>query len=281
VETRNPTAENRRPKLGNCSWFFKRGWTPIKALRGSAGWVALRFNPFNLLTFLTHFGFRISDFFRPSAFGFRISCSLLIYLVAGRSLLADTNSIPEVPESSLRPARGEILPGFWEQYGGWVALASALLLLILAILIWLLLQPKPPIPTPPAAQARQELEPLRQRAEDGNVVSRVSQIIRHYVASMFALPPGELTTAELSGTLLQNQNIGAELGDDVVKFLRECDLRKFAPSQAQAPLDAVARALGLINRTESRVAELNQLAAARATDSNANRLVAKGTQDFK
>src|SRR5262249_19221686 len=125
-----------------------------------------------------------------------------------------------------------------------------------------------------AAQARQELEPLRQRAEDGNVVSRVSQIIRHYVANVFALPQGELTTTELSGTLLQNQNIGPELGGDMVKFLRECDLRKFAPAQPQAPLDAVSRALGLINRTESRVAELNQLAAARAADSNANQLVA-------
>jgi hypothetical protein len=193
-----------------------------------------------------------------------------MYFAAGLSLLADSNSVPDLPSSSLRPARGEILPGFWQQYGGWVVLGAALLLLTIATLIWLLVQPKPPILTPPAAQARQELEPLRQRAEDGNVLSRVSQIIRHYVASVFALPPGEVTTTELSGTLLQNQCIGPELGGEVVKFLRECDLRKFAPLQPQAPLDAVSRALGLINQAESRVAELNQSATARAVESKVN-----------
>ena len=273
MKIRNPKAEARRgnPKAEG------RNPKEIRSPKFERGWLSSCVNAFNALISLTHFGFRISTFFRPSVFGFRIS------LLGALPLLADTNSVPDLPSSSLRPARGEILPGFWEQYGGWVVLGAALLLLTIATLIWFLVQPKPPIPTPPGAQARQELEPLRQRAEDGGVLSRVSQIIRHYVAGAFALPPGELTTAELSGTLLQNQNIGPELGGEVVKFLRECDLRKFAPAQPQAPIDAVSRALGLINRAESRVAELNQMAAARAAESNANQLAAtrRGTEDLK
>jgi len=215
-------------------------------------------------------GFRMSGFLRPSAFGFRILCPVLIFLIGVHSLLADSNSIPEVP-ASLRPPRGELMPGFWELYAGWVILGAVLVVVGIATFVWLLMLPKPTPPIPPAIQARQELEPLRQRTQDGTVLSQVSQIVRHYVARAFAMPPGELTTTEFSGTLRQNQNIGSELGGEVIAFLRECDLRKFAPRAPQTPFDAVSRASSLIDRAENRVAELRQLHAENNVDSTNHR----------
>jgi hypothetical protein len=191
----------------------------------------------------------------------RISSAPLFLLIPALRIRADTNVILDVQAPSLRPPRPEILPGFWEQYGTWMFLAGALVFIAIGILVWFLVRLKPPAPIPPAAQARQQLEPLRQRAEDGRMLSQVSQIVRRYIAAAFALPPGELTTTELTRTLLDDQKVGPELGGEVIAFLRECDLRKFAPSPPQVSLGAASRAASLIDRAENRVAEFNRLAA--------------------
>jgi hypothetical protein len=197
--------------------------------------------------------------------------SLLIYvftLIA--AVAAGTNEGPELPSSSLRPPRGEILPSFWEQYGLWVVLGAVLALGTFSFLIWLLLRPRPAMPIPAAVQARKELEPLKQRPEDGILLSQISQILRHYLAAVFPLPRGELTTSDLSQSIAQDQKIGAELGGEVIAFLRECDLRKFAPTPPRAPLEAVPRALSLIDRAEKRLAELNRPPTEQSADSESN-----------
>ena len=261
MEGRNPkaeirkTAKTRRPNRSVCGQFFCHHFSAL--------------SPRHFGRPKRDFGFRISAFFRPSDFGLRVSSAAQLLGTPLLALAADTNGTSEVPESSLRPPRGEIVPGFWEQNGTWLILGAILLLFGLAALVWLLVRPKSAVPIPPAVEARRELEPLQQNPEDGGLLSRVSQILRRYVAAVFALPPGEFTTAEFTQTLANNPKVGSALGGEVTDFLRACDLRKFAPSPAQSPLGAVSRALSLIERAESRVTELAQLAAAQNTNPGA------------
>src|SRR5713101_1620341 len=64
------------------------------------------------------FGFRVSDFLRPSDFEFRISTAAFL-VSAANCLFAATNlaSPEEIP--ALAPPHAEIPPSFWEQYGFW------------------------------------------------------------------------------------------------------------------------------------------------------------------
>ena len=111
---------------------------------------------------------------------------------------------------------------------------------------------------PPEVQARQALEPLRQQPEDGALLSRVSQILRHYVAAAFDLPPGELTTAEFCRAIAGHGRIGPELSAALSDFLRQCDQRKFAPPAPVPPFSAVAQALKLIDQAQIRRRALAQ-----------------------
>lgn len=194
----------------------------------------------------------ISSFFRNSEFGFRACSLLVICFIFVRASAVETNSLPDSP-SSLRPPRGEILPTFWEQYGAWVIVATAVLVVGVAFLVWLLTRPKPAIPVPWSVQARQELEPLRNKPEDGMLLSRVSQIVRHHIASAFALCSGETTTSEFCRELISCEKIGPELTAVLSDFLKECDRRKFAPSPPQSAFGAVARALEIIEGAENRL----------------------------
>ncbi len=142
-------------------------------------------------------------------------------------------------------------------------------LAVAAALVWFLTRPKPPVILPPAVQARQALEALRQLAEDGALLSRVSQILRRYFAAAFGLPPGELTTAEFCRALAGLEPVGSELAGEVSDFLRQCDQRKFAPAAPAPPLGAVAQALKLIDLAEARLAWLRQAAQTAATASPA------------
>jgi len=83
-----------------------------------------------------------------------------------------------------------------------------LLLALVSAAAWFLTRPKPPVVVPPDVQARLALEPLRQQPEDGVLLSRVSQILRHYVGAAFDLPPGELTTAEFCHAIDGHTQIG-------------------------------------------------------------------------
>ena len=176
---------------------------------------------------------------------------------------AEPNGASDLPASSLKPPRGEILPSFWEQHGTWIILGGIVILTLLATAIWLLLRPKPPVPISPAVQARTALEPLRQQREDGAVLSRTSQILRRYLTASFGLAPGEYTTGEFCRELGRNKEIGPALAGPVTEFLRACDFRKFAPESGAAGTEfgAVARALSLIEQAETRLGDLRPAAA--------------------
>jgi hypothetical protein len=150
-----------------------------------------------------------------------------------------------------------------------VVILGVLLLGLICAVVWLLTRPKPPVVVPPEVQAREALDPLRQQPEDGALLSRVSQILRHYVAAAFELPPGELTTAEFCRAVGGHAPIGPELSAALSEFLRQCDQRKFSPPAPAPPLSAVAQALKLIELAEARRAQLRRAAEAPATAAKA------------
>ena len=166
---------------------------------------------------------------------------------------AATNLPDQIPP--LRPPRGEIPPGFWEEHGLSIVAGSALALVFLGVAGWLLTRRKPPPPPAPETLARQALVRLRRRPEEGLLLSRVSRILRRYLVAAFGLPAEELTTAEFCAVLSHNQPVGPELSAGISEFLRRCDERKFAPAAPQPPLGAVERALALIEAAQRRLAE--------------------------
>jgi len=204
------------------------------------------------------FGFRGSAFLRVSGFGFRVWVGTVSVLAARLSFAAATNSLAPDAIPPLRPPQAEIPPTFWEQYGLWVILLGLLMLALACAAAWLLTRPKPPVTVPPEVRARQALEPLREQPENGALLSRVSQILRHYVAATFDLPPGELTTAEFSRAMATHAPIGTEFSTALSEFLRQCDQRKFSPPVPAAPLSAVAHALKLIDQAQARRLALAQ-----------------------
>jgi hypothetical protein len=183
-------------------------------------------------------------------------------------LAAETNSDSDVPTSSLHPPRGEILPSFWEENGTLVILGGICLLAVIALCVWLFTRPKPPVIVPFAVVARKELEALRPQPENGLLLSRASQILRHYIGAVFGWPAGELTTAEFSHGLLSDPKVGPELAGEASKFLRACDIRKFAPLPPSTPDGVIAQAMRIIDLTESRLTELNRSAVAAVPDTN-------------
>jgi hypothetical protein len=222
----------------------------------------LKFSKASDLSEFGNLNFPLLNLFRiwwrsARTFGFRIWMGLFVLLYAGR-VPAATNPISADDIPPLRPPRPELPPGFWEQYGGWVVAGGAVLLCLLAGMVWLLFRPKPPVPLPPATQARKELEPLGRQPEDGALLSRVSQVVRHYIGAAFGLPPGELTTGEFCRVLAGAEQVGPQLSTAVGDFLRQCDQRKFAPAPALPPLGAVPRALQLIETAEARQGELRR-----------------------
>jgi len=98
---------------------------------------------------------------------------------------------------------------------------------------------------------RSELESLRQRPEDGRVLSAVSRGVQRYFAAAFDMPSGELTTAEFSRFAYADEKIGKELASTTEAFLRRCDEMKFAPG-VPAELKAVDKAFGLIAQADAR-----------------------------
>ena len=210
------------------------------------------------------FGFRISDFLRVSGFGYRVLFAATS-LLAARPLFAVATNAPandEIPP--LRPAHAEIPATFWDQYSAWVILAGVLVMALVGAAIWFLTRPKPPVVVPPEVQARKALEPLRLQLEDGALLSRVSQILRHYVTAVFGLPPGELTTAEFCRAIASHEQVGPALAAALSDFLRLCDRDKFSPPTPVPPLSAAARALMLIDQSQARLAILSQPAGPQA-----------------
>jgi len=160
----------------------------------------------------------------------------------------------------LQPPLGEIPPTFWEQHGVTVTLGVGGFVLFVVLAIWFWLRPRPTEAVAPEVEARKALEALSKRPEDGDVISGVSQILRHYVLTVFELPPGQPTTVEFCQLIERNDKVGKELSIVLADFLRECDDRKFAKSSSIASLHAAARALELVNQGEARRGHLRQSA---------------------
>jgi len=137
---------------------------------------------------------------------------------------------------------------------------SLLALLLLGLAGWFLTRRRPVAMPAPDTLARQALDPLRRQPEEGALLSRVSQILRHYLVAAFGLPPEELTRTEFCRALRDNQGVGLELSDGIAEFLRRCDERKFAPSDPQPALGAAEQALKVIEAAEQRLAQAHQAA---------------------
>jgi hypothetical protein len=190
--------------------------------------------------------------------GTRIAGALLFLPL---KISAASNSAEEIP--ALQPPRGEIPPGFWEQYGIWVTLGVVVVLGLVGFTIWWFSRPKVIVPLPPAEQARRTLQPLVSQAEDGVVLSQVSQTLRRYVIAAFSMPPGEVTTTEFCRAMEDNLEVGPQLTSQLGEFLRSCDQRKFAPSVPPQSSGAVARAFEFIEKVEARLMEIRQAAGPR------------------
>jgi hypothetical protein len=137
-----------------------------------------------------------------------------------------------------------------------LSVAGVLLaLVLLGVAGWFLTRRKAvPLPAPEML-ARQVLAPLRRQPEEGALLSRVSQVLRHYLVAAFGLPPEELTSTEFCHLLRQSQGVGPELSAGVAEFLRRCDERKFAPAVPQPALGAVEQALEFVEAAERRLAD--------------------------
>lgn len=193
-----------------------------------------------------------------SKFEFRI---LMLAFVLARLPVFSATNIPagdDLPK--LRPPREELPPAFWEQYQLPVILGGIGFLVVVGAIIWFVTRPKPPVIVPAEIRAKQALDLLLTRPEDGLVLSQVSQILRRYMAEAFALPPGELTTGEFCRVASSHEEIGPELASAVSEFLRRCDERKFTASPPAAPMAAVANALKLIGAAQARLADLRRRA---------------------
>jgi hypothetical protein len=160
----------------------------------------------------------------------------------------------------LRPPHAEIPPTFWEQHTASISLASFALLALVGMVIWFATRPKPPVIIPPEVRARCDLESLRRLPEDGRVLSKVSQAVRRYFGAAFALPSGELTTAEFCQAIAAKGAIGADLANSTSDFLRRCDERKFAPETAAGTMGAAEYALMLVEQAEAIREQLRQTA---------------------
>ena len=210
---------------------------------------------------MSSFGVRVSAFFRASGLGLRVSFPALALLIPQPSLPAATNALDPDAIPPLRPPHAEIPLTFWDQYSSWVIVFGVLLVALVCAVVWFLTRPKPPVVVPPEVQARLALEPLRQRPEDGALLSQVSQVLRHYLTAAFGLPPGELTTAECCRAIAGQGRIGPELSAALSDFLRQCDQRKFCPPPPAPPLCAASQALKLVEQTHARCVAQAQSAA--------------------
>jgi hypothetical protein len=158
-----------------------------------------------------------------------------------------TNDIPP-----LAPPLPEIGPSWWEQNGAIAVAGIAVLLAAAGLLLWWWLRPKPAPVVPPDVAARRHLTALAELAEDGAVLSQVTQTLRRYATAAAGLAPGELTTAELRAALRSDARIGTELAGALCQFLQDCDARKFSPPPGTGPAGATQRALELVDAIHAR-----------------------------
>jgi len=150
----------------------------------------------------------------------------------------------------LIPAYGALPATFWEQHRAIILIAGIGLIVLAGIWGWALFRPKPAPILPPEKIARIALEQLRSRAEDGKLLSEVSQILRRFVGATLHFPGGEMTTTEFSAALAGSPHIDPQLAAALSSFLLDCDKHKFTAQKETPPLNAVQRAFQLIDLAE-------------------------------
>jgi len=192
----------------------------------------------------------------------------VLWLAAQAPLFANTNYSRTEEILKLRPPRGEIPPTFWEKNGLWVVSSGVALMVLAGAGIWFLTRPKPPQAVPPEVRARRAVEALRGRAEDGVVLSRVSQVLRRYVTAAFELPSEEMTTSEFCRVIGGEARLGPQVAGAISDFLRRCDERKFTLPAPRPEMDAVGEALNLIEAVEARRAASYQAMATQTAKSS-------------
>ncbi len=202
---------------------------------------------------------RLARFLLIGRWAFNVQCSMfplmIIFLAVALPLHGQSNDLP-----LLSPPYGDLPPTLWEQHGTFFVFAGLGAIVLVVLGLCLMFRPRPKIIIPSNVQARGALNNLRQQPEDGVVLSRVSQVVRHYFSDVFQLSPGELTTTEFCREISGNEKIGSELSTATANFLRDCDDRKFSQASVWVPLDAANRALNLVAQAEQRRAQLQQQA---------------------
>ena len=166
-------------------------------------------------------------------------------LLPAAAFAADTNDLP-----ALVPPYPEIPPTFWEQHAAAVIIGGFLFIVVQSLWLYKLLMRLQPKVEPVENLTRAALTGLLNEPEDGKLLSEVARILRNYFGQQFQTRGEEATTAEFVAALEKNQNLDAGLKTKVAAFLRECDTRKFSPAAGKSEIDAVERALALVNEAE-------------------------------
>ena len=163
----------------------------------------------------------------------------------------------------LKPPRGEIPAGYWEQHGVWIIVGALLLICLVVWIIWLLSRKGKAAETPPEIEAWQSLIRLRNGPQTGEILSQASRVTKTYFGRAFNLSPGEHTTAEMSALAQASPQIGAELSQKLTALLVELDRRKFAGGTKISFQQSLDETAVLIQSAETRRQELRQLEAAK------------------
>lgn len=170
---------------------------------------------------------------------------LLIFSASSLCAQSGTNALP-----ALAPPYPEIPPTFWQQHKVAVIIGGFLFIIAQSLWLYKMLMRLQPAVEPPENLVRAALTKLLNEPEDGPLLSETSRLVRRYFGVIFRTQGEEATTAEFIAGLEHNQILGTEFKTKIAAFLRECDAAKFSPVRNAKELDAVERALELVNEAE-------------------------------
>lgn len=136
----------------------------------------------------------------------------------------------------------------------WLGIGGALLLLLAAWFIWRSYRKKQILKSPPeiALASLAELEANRESLEAEAFANRAAQTVREYISARFGLAAPRRTTEEFLRDIASEEHaslIGES--DHLRKFLKSCDLAKFAGSNLDSDQrgELVKTARSFINAT--------------------------------
>jgi hypothetical protein len=146
----------------------------------------------------------------------------------------------------------------------WLLVTAGLLVLALAVAAFIVLRRRQAIPVPPPPPhevAFRALDALRgTNFDDPEAVRRfyfgLSEVVRAYVEGRFGLNATDLTTEEIRASVREVAALPPEPSAELVRFLLDTDMVKFAAHRPEKPeiTDAYERALGFVETTRPREA---------------------------